>query len=77
MCCVVVAAFFGLACAIVDGDHSVTACLAADTSFIRDDPTRALPGDDLPRLDQAPPARSRLGSTSLLAAASGGLCLLI
>ena len=77
MCCVVVAAFFGLAGAFADGVYAVTPSLAEDTSFSHDEPSTTLPGEDSQRLDKVSAARSRLGTPRLLAVVPGGLCLLI
>lgn len=77
VCCVVLAAFFGLAGAFEDGVYGVTPCLAEDTSFLRDQPSTALPGEGSQRFDKVSATRSHLGSPSLLAVVPGGICLLI
>lgn len=76
--CVVLAAFFGLACALEDdGDLGVIPWPAEDASFSIDELSRALPGKDSPRLDQAASDRLHLSALGLRSAAPGGLCLLI
>jgi hypothetical protein len=78
ICCIVLAAFFGLACAFDDdGDLGITLCLAEGSSFSSDELSRALPGERPRRPDKASSARLHLSAPSLLAAVPGGLCLLI
>jgi hypothetical protein len=78
LCCVALAALFGLVCAFdEDGELGVMPCLAEDRSCAPDELARALPTRDTPRRMTAPSARLRLSAPGLLAAVPGGLCLLI
>lgn len=79
LCCVVLAAVFGLIGAFdADGTFDATPCLAEMPSSSPDELSRALPvGGDAHRFLVASSAQLRLSAPDLLAAASGGLCLLI
>ena len=69
LCCVVLAVFFGLACAFdEDSDFGVTPCLADGTSCLPDELSCALPTSDTPRLCAAPPTRARLSAPGRLTA---------
>jgi hypothetical protein len=77
LCCVVLAAFCGLASVFdEDGDFGVTLCLADATSFSPEELSRALPRGDASRRPPTPSARLCLSAPGLLAAVPGGLCLL-
>jgi hypothetical protein len=76
--CIVLAAFFGLACAFdEDGDFGVTVCVADDPSCSPDEASRALSARDAYRLLAGPAVRISIRAPGLLAAVPGGLCLLI
>ena len=76
--CIVLAMFFGLACALDDdGDFGVTVCLAGDSSCSPDEASLALSAGDVYRLLAAPSVRISVRAPGLLAAVPGGLCLLI
>jgi hypothetical protein len=77
LCCVALAAFFGLACAFdEDGDFGVTPCLADEPSCAPDELSGTVLAGDARRHPAAPSARLRLSAPGLLAAVPGGLCLL-
>jgi len=76
--CIVLAVFFGLACAFDDdGDFGVTVCLADDPSCSPDKASRALSARDAYGLLAGPVVRISVRAPGLLAAVPGGLRLLI
>ena len=79
LCCVVLATVFGLIGTFdADGTFGATLCLAEAASGPPDELSQSLPvGGDAYRFLVASSAQLRLSAPDLLAATSGGLCLLI
>jgi len=78
LCCVVLAALFGLACLLDDdGDLAGALCPADAPSCSPDELSRALPVRDAHQLLAGPGARIRVTALGMLAALPGGLYLLI
>ena len=76
--CIVLAVFFGLACAFdEDGDFGVTARLAEDVLCSPDEDSRALPGGVARALLAGVAVQTPVRAQNLSAAVPRGLCLLI
>ena len=75
LCCVVLAAFFGFACAFDDdGDLGGALCQADGAPGSPDEVSSALPTSGARRHLAGPAARLRDGAPGPLAALPGGLC---
>jgi len=78
LCCVFLAALFGLVCAFdEDGDLGGALCQADGRSRSPDEVSRTLPFSAARRHLVGPAAALGISAPGLLAAVPGGLCLLI